>query len=153
MEFLIGPKKFDAPWKDLESQGWIAPAVCTEIRVPMPRDRRLEYASAEKRQQYRVAATNPSKLLALQALLDRHRDDRVLVIGQYLDQLDEVAALLGAPLITGKTPSREREKRMREELSGAGFSAAASAPSSDVVDMRSPSPIPIRFNCIGFLFV
>jgi DNA excision repair protein ERCC-3 len=107
---LIGPKKFDAPWKDLESQGWIAPAVCTEVRVPMPRDRRLEYASAEKRQQYRVAATSPSKLLAMQALLERHRDDRVLVIGQYLDQLDEVAALLDAPLITGKTPSREREK-------------------------------------------
>ena len=107
---LIGPKKFDAPWKDLESQGWIAPAVCTEVRVPMPRDRRLEYASAEKRQQYRVAATSPSKLLAMQALLERHRNDRVLVIGQYLDQLDEVAALLKAPLITGKTPSREREK-------------------------------------------
>ena len=107
---LIGPKKFDAPWKDLESQGWIAPAVCTEVRVPMPRERRLEYAGAEKRQQYRVAATSPTKLLALQALLERHRDDRVLVIGQYLDQLDEVARLLDAPLITGKTPNREREK-------------------------------------------
>ena len=106
---LIGPKKFDAPWKDLESQGWIAPAVCSEVRVPMPRELRFEYAGAERRQQYRVAATNPTKLLALQALLERHRDDRVLVIGQYLDQLDEVAALLGAPLITGKTPSRERE--------------------------------------------
>jgi DNA excision repair protein ERCC-3 len=107
---LIGPKKYDAPWKDLESQGWIAPAVCTEVRVPMSRERRLEYASAEKRQQYRVAATNPTKLLAMQALLERHRDDRVLVIGQYLDQLDEVATVLGAPLLTGKTPSREREK-------------------------------------------
>jgi len=107
---LIGPKKFDAPWKDLEEQGWIAPAVCTEVRVPMSRERRLEYASAEKRQQYRVAATNPTKLLAMRALLEQHTGDRILVIGQYLDQLDEVAALLGAPLITGKTPSREREK-------------------------------------------
>src|SRR6478609_4266589 len=93
---LIGPKKFDAPWKELESQGWIAPAVCTEVRVPMPHERRMEYASAEKRQQYRVAATSPTKLLAMQALLARHPGDRVLVIGQYLDQLDEVADLLHA---------------------------------------------------------
>jgi DNA excision repair protein ERCC-3 len=107
---LIGPKKFDAPWKDLEAQGWIAPAICTEVRVPMSQERRLEYASAEKRQQYRVAATNPTKLLAMRALLERHRGDRVLVIGQYLDQLDEVAGLLDAPLITGKTANREREK-------------------------------------------
>jgi DNA excision repair protein ERCC-3 len=107
---LIGPKKFDAPWKELESQGWIAPAVCTEVRVPMSPETRMEYASAEKRQQYRVAATSRTKLLAMQALLERHRDDRVLVIGMYLDQLDEVAALLGAPIITGKTAAREREK-------------------------------------------
>jgi DNA excision repair protein ERCC-3 len=107
---LIGPKKFDAPWKDLESQGWIAPALCTEVRVPMPAEQRMEYASAEKRQQYRIAATSPTKLLAMQALLERHPDDRVLVIGQYLDQLDEVAELLKAPLITGKTANREREK-------------------------------------------
>jgi DNA excision repair protein ERCC-3 len=107
---LIGPKKFDAPWKDLESQGWIAPALCTEVRVPMPPEQRMEYASAEKRQQYRIAATSPTKLLAMQALLARHPDDRVLVIGQYLDQLDEVAELLKAPLITGKTANREREK-------------------------------------------
>ena len=107
---LIGPKRFDAPWKDLESQGWIAPAICTEVRVPMPRDLRLEYAAADRRQQYRIAATSPNKLLAMQALLERHQRDRVLVIGQYLDQLDEVARLVGAPLITGKTPAREREK-------------------------------------------
>jgi DNA excision repair protein ERCC-3 len=107
---LIGPKKFDSPWKELEQQGWIAPAVCTEIRVPMTRDRRMEYSGAEQREKYRIAATNPTKLLALGALLERHQDDRVLVIGQYLDQLDEVAGFLNAPLITGKTPNREREK-------------------------------------------
>src|SRR3712207_3916935 len=106
---LIGPKKFDAPWKELEGEGWIAPAVCTAVRVPMPRELRLEYASAERRQQYRLAATSPTKLAALQHLLERHRDDRVLVIGQYLDQLDQVAELLDAPIITGKTPARERE--------------------------------------------
>ena len=107
---LIGPKKYDAPWKDLEEQGWIAPAICTEVRVPMTDGRRMEYAMAERRQQYRIAATNPNKLLAMQALLTRHRDDRILIIGQYLDQLDEVADWLKAPLITGKTAQREREK-------------------------------------------
>ena len=106
---LIGPKRFDAPWKDLERQGWIAPAECTEVRVPMPRELRMAYASAERREQYRIAATNLVKLPALQGLLERHKGDRVLVIGTYLDQLDEVASRLKAPLITGKTPSRDRE--------------------------------------------
>jgi DNA excision repair protein ERCC-3 len=106
---LIGPKKYDAPWKDLEQQGWIAPAVCTEVRVPMPRDVRLAYASAEKREQYRVAATNPTKLQALQGLLERHPRDRVLIIGTYLNQLEEVSRVLEAPLITGKTPTPRRE--------------------------------------------
>jgi DNA excision repair protein ERCC-3 len=117
---LIGPKKFDSPWKELEQQGWIAPAVCTEIRVPMTRDRRLEYSGAEQREKYRIAATNPTKLLALGALLERHPDDRVLVIGQYLDQLDEVADFLKAPLITGKTPNQEREK-LYESFRGGGI--------------------------------
>ena len=107
---LIGPKRFDAPWKDLETQGWIAPAVCTEIRVPLPADLRMEYAAAERRQQYRVAATNPLKLMAMQGLLERHRDDLVLVIGQYLDQVEAVAKLLDAPLITGKTPNLQRDQ-------------------------------------------
>jgi len=106
---LIGPKKFDIPWKDLEQRGWIAPAVCTEVRVPMPRELRLEYAGAERRQQYRVAATNPAKLAALQGLLERHGQDRVLIIGQYLDQVATVAQQLGAPLITGATPVQQRE--------------------------------------------
>jgi DNA excision repair protein ERCC-3 len=107
---LIGPKKFDAPWKDLESQGWIAPAVCTEVRVPVPRELRFAYAAAERREQYRLAATNPVKLDALQGLLARHLDDHVLVIGTYLDQLKQVAALLQAPLITGKTANRQRDQ-------------------------------------------
>lgn len=107
---LIGPKRFDAPWKELETQGWIAPAVCTEIRVPMPADLRLDYAAAERRQQYRVAATNPVKLAAMQGLLERHHDDRVLVIGQYLDQLETVAGLLRAPLVAGKTPTARRDE-------------------------------------------
>ncbi|MCC7372023.1 MAG: DEAD/DEAH box helicase [Chloroflexi bacterium] len=115
---LIGPKKFDAPWKDLEAQGWIAPAVCTEVRVPMSRGLRMEYASAETRQQYRVAATNPDKLLAMLHLLERHRKDHVLIIGQYLDQLETVSDVLKAPIITGKTPNRAREKLYDQFRSG-----------------------------------
>lgn len=107
---LIGPKRFDAPWRELEAQGWIAPATCTEVRVAMPPDLRMEYAVAESADRYRIAATNPNKMPVVHSLLKRHAGDRVLVIGQYLDQLDEVARQLGAPLVTGKTPAVEREK-------------------------------------------
>ncbi|HYW25428.1 MAG TPA: DNA repair helicase XPB [Terriglobales bacterium] len=107
---LIGPKRYDAPWRDLESQGWIAPAVCTEVRVAMPPQLRMTYAVAESRERYRIAACNPAKLPLMEALCARHRADRVLVIGQYLDQLDGMAERLGAPLITGKTATAERER-------------------------------------------
>jgi DNA excision repair protein ERCC-3 len=107
---LIGPKRYDAPWRDLEAQGWIAPAVCTEVRVAMPSDLRMEYAVAEAKDRYRLAACSPAKLPVLDALCARHRDDRVLVIGQYLEQLDEIAARLDAPLITGRTPTADRER-------------------------------------------
>ena len=106
---LIGPKRFDTPWRDLEAQGWIAPAVCTEVRVGVPEYLRFEYATAEGQNRYRVAATNPAKMSVLRALLERHAGDRVLVIGQYLDQLQDVADGLGAPLITGQTPTATRE--------------------------------------------
>jgi DNA excision repair protein ERCC-3 len=107
---LIGPKRYDAPWRDLESQGWIAPAMCTEVRVAMSPDLRMTYAVAESRERYRIAACNPAKLPLMEALCAHHRDDRVLVIGQYLDQLDEMAERLGAPLITGRTATAEREQ-------------------------------------------
>lgn len=107
---LIGPKRYDAPWRDLEAQGWIAPAVCTEVRIGMASDLRMEYAVAEAKERYRVAATNPAKLPVLEALCARHLEDRVLVIGQYLEQLDEIEARLEAPLITGRTPTVERER-------------------------------------------
>jgi DNA excision repair protein ERCC-3 len=115
---LIGPKKYDVPWKDLEQQGWIATAECHEVRLRLVEERRLEYAIAEEREKYRIAAENPAKLPALDTLLAKHRDDQVLVIGQYLDQLDEVVARVPAPLITGKTPTLEREKLYEAFRSG-----------------------------------
>lgn len=107
---LIGPKKYDVPWRVLEKQGWIAEALCTEIRVPMDEEKRMEYALAEQRERYRVAATNPVKLYTVDRLLRKHEKDNVLIIGQYLDQLDELSKRYSAPIITGKTASRERDK-------------------------------------------
>jgi len=115
---LIGPKRYDAPWRSLEAQGWIAPAVCEEVRVAMTADQRMAYAVAEREDRYRVAATIPRKLELTVALCERHRSDRVLVIGQYLDQLKQLADTLGAPLITGATPARERERLYERFRSG-----------------------------------
>ncbi len=107
---LIGPKRYDAPWRDIEAQGWIAPARCTEVRVTLSADERMAYAMAEPEERYRVGATAPAKLAVVQAVVERHRHEPTLVIGQYLDQLDELAALLEAPIITGRTPTAERER-------------------------------------------
>jgi DNA excision repair protein ERCC-3 len=106
---LIGPKRYDVPWKDLERQGWIATARCTEIRIPLPAERRMQYAVADVRAKFRLASTNPLKRSLLRELIAEHRDDKVLVIGQYLDQLEEIASDTGAPIITGKTPQAERD--------------------------------------------
>lgn len=108
---LIGPKKYDVPWRVLEKQGFIASASCTEIRVPFRDDNlRLEYAVAEPRIKHKLAATNPAKLDVVKDLLEQHVDDQVLVIGQYLDQLDELSELADAPIITGRTPQTKREE-------------------------------------------
>jgi DNA excision repair protein ERCC-3 len=107
---LIGPKRFDAPWRDIEAQGWIAPASCTEVRVTLGDDERMAYAVAEPDDRYRVGASSPSKLAVVERLLARHAGEQSLVIGQFIDQLELLAARLDAPLITGKTPTRERER-------------------------------------------
>src|SRR5438445_7483344 len=107
---LIGPKKYDVPWRELERQGWIATAECHEIRVPLQEDQRLTYAIAEEREKYRLAAESPAKLTITRHLAQRHRDDQVLIIGQYIDQLKTLAAELEAPLLTGKTSNLQREK-------------------------------------------
>ncbi|TVQ98998.1 MAG: helicase [Deltaproteobacteria bacterium] len=116
---LIGPKKYDVPWRVLEKQGFVAEATCTEIRVPFRADEdRLAYATADQRQKYRLAATNEAKLGVVQRLADEHGEDRVLIIGQYLDQLGDLARLLQAPIITGETPQSERDVLYRQFRSG-----------------------------------
>lgn len=107
---LIGPKKFDVPWKDLERQGWIATARCHEVRINMSDALRMEYAVTPPRRKYAVSAQNPKKAAVVKALIAGHPDELVLVIGMYLDQLQMLAAELQCPLITGKTPVRERER-------------------------------------------
>jgi DNA excision repair protein ERCC-3 len=107
---LIGPKRYDAPWKDIESQGWIAPADCTEVRVTLTDAERMEYATAEPEDRYRVGATARTKLPVVRRLVQRHAGDQVLVIGAYLDQLATLGEELDAPVIQGSTTTRERER-------------------------------------------
>ena len=107
---LIGPKRYDAPWKDIESQGWIAPADCVEVRVTLPEGERLAYATAEPEERYRLASCTHAKVLVAEQLVEQHRGEPTLVIGQYLDQLDELAEHLGAPVIKGDTTVKERER-------------------------------------------
>jgi DNA excision repair protein ERCC-3 len=106
---LIGPKRFDVPWKEIEAQGYIAPAECIEVRVNLTETERLAYATAEPENRYRNCATTRTKRDVVEALVEKYVDDQVLVIGQYIDQLDELSEVLGAPLIKGETPIKERE--------------------------------------------
>ena len=107
---LIGPKRYDAPWKDIEAQGWIAPAECIEVRVTLPEGERLAYATAEPDERYRLAACTRGKTRLVERLVAQHPDEPTLVIGQYLDQLDEIGEALDAPVIKGDTPVKERER-------------------------------------------
>lgn len=115
---LIGPKRFDMPWKVLEQQNWIAEAECTEIRLPMPEQCRLAYATGEDEDRFRLASVNPAKKEALAGILQRHQGDSILVIGQYIDQLEEIASDTGAPIITGKTPYGMRDALYSQFRSG-----------------------------------
>ncbi|WP_025616579.1 DNA repair helicase XPB [Salinispora cortesiana] len=107
---LIGPKRYDAPWKDIEQQGWIAPAKCTEVRVTLTEAERMAYATAEAEERYRMAATTRTKLPVVKALLDRHPGEQTLVIGGYIDQLHQLGEYLDAPIVQGSTTNRERER-------------------------------------------
>lgn len=107
---LIGPKRYDAPWKDIEAQGWIAPAECVEVRVTLTDAERMSYAVTETEERYRAAATARTKLPVVKALVDRHRGEQVLVIGAYIDQLHQLGEFLDAPIVQGSTTNKERER-------------------------------------------
>ncbi len=107
---LIGPKRYDAPWRDIEAQGWIAPAECIEVRVSLTDDERMIYAMAEPEERYKMCATAASKRPVIRRLVEKHHGDQVLVIGAYLDQLEQLGADLDVPIIQGSTTNKEREK-------------------------------------------
>jgi DNA excision repair protein ERCC-3 len=106
---LIGPKKVDVPWKVLEGEGWIATAACTEIRLALPEELRMPYAVADARQKFRMASENPAKLTAVREILDRHPNEPTLIIGMYVEQIKQIAAELGIPVLTGTTAQRKRD--------------------------------------------
>jgi DNA excision repair protein ERCC-3 len=107
---LIGPKRFDVPWKEIEAQGYIAPAECIEVRVNLTEAERLSYATAEPEERYRYCATTRTKRNVVEKLVDLHSGEQILVIGQYIDQLDDLSETLGVPVIKGETPIKERER-------------------------------------------
>ena len=115
---LIGPKRFDAPWKEIEAQGFISPASCYEVRIDLPQQERLEYAASADDERYRLAATAPAKLGVVRELVAKHEGERILVIGQYLDLIDALALALNAPKLTGATPIDERERLYQEFRDG-----------------------------------
>ena len=115
---LIGPKRFDAPWKDIEAQGYIAPAECFEVRVELPDEERMEYAIADGDNRFRIAATAKAKIPLMKKILEKHAGEPTLIIGQYLDQIDEVSTLLAIPKLTGQTPVDEREQLYKDFRNG-----------------------------------
>ncbi len=115
---LIGPKRYDAPWKDIESQGWIAPADCTEVRVQLTEAERMVYATAEQSDKYRLAATTPTKTKVVRKIMEMHPDEPTLIIGAYIDQLEEIAEELDVPVIDGKTGNAKREKLYQQFRDG-----------------------------------
>jgi len=107
---LIGPKKYDVPWKELEAKSWIAEAKYVEIRIPMEEDLRLKYSVADDREKFRLASENPEKMRGIRAIIKKHANSHLLVIGQYINQLEEISKAFDIPLITGKTPLGERQE-------------------------------------------
>jgi DNA excision repair protein ERCC-3 len=136
---LIGPKRYDAPWKDIESQGWIAPADCVEVRVTLPEGERLAYATAEPEERYRLAACTASKTRLVEQLVAQHAGEPTLVIGQYLDQLDEIGDALDAPVIKGETPVKERERLFNAFRAGEERLLVVSKVANFSVDLPSAS--------------
>ena len=136
---LIGPKRFDAPWKDIEAQGYIAPAECFEVRVELPDEERMEYAIADGDARFRIAATAKAKIPLMKKILAKHAGEPTLIIGQYLDQIDEVAELLNIPRLTGQTPVDEREQLYKDFRSGKLTALVVSKVANFSVDLPEAS--------------
>lgn len=136
---LIGPKRYDAPWKDIEAQGYIAPAECIEVRVDLPRDERVAYAMAEDGDKYRLCSTSETKTGVVEQLVRRHAGEQTLVIGQYLDQLDELAERLDAPVIKGDTPVKERQRLFNEFREGTLTTLVVSKVANFSIDLPEAS--------------
>ena len=136
---LIGPKRYDVPWKTLERRGYIAEAICTEYRIPMPDSEELEYAHAMKREQFRIASENSKKIDMVKELISNHPDDAILVIGQYISQLKALTRSLGYPLITGQTKHEEREKLYAEFKRGSVRVLIVSKVANFAVDLPDAS--------------
>ena len=115
---LVGPKRYDVPWKELERDQWIATAECIEVRIDLPAAQEIDYAVATVREKHKIASMNPDKLPVVSQIIKRYPDDKILVIGQYLQQLDEIVKMLGCPIITGKTPTAERDRIYSEFREG-----------------------------------
>ncbi len=136
---LIGPKRYDAPWKDIEAQGYIAPAECVEVRVDLPRDERVAYAMADDGDKYRLCSTSETKTGVVEQLVRRHAGEQTLVIGQYLDQLDELAERLDAPVIKGDTPVKERQRLFTEFREGTITTLVVSKVANFSIDLPEAS--------------
>ena len=115
---LVGPKRYDVPWKELERDRWIATAECIEVRIDLPAYQEIDYAVAGTREKHKIASTNPDKLPVVRKIIEGHPEDKILVIGQYLQQLDEIVKELDCPIITGKTPTSERDRIYNEFREG-----------------------------------
>lgn len=136
---LIGPKRYDAPWKDIEAQGWIAPADCTEVRVQLSESERMVYATAEQSDKYRLAATTPAKNRVVKKLLAMHPEEPALIIGAYVDQLEEIAEELDVPVIDGKTSTTKREKLYQQFRDGEITTLAVSKVANFSIDLPGAS--------------
>lgn len=132
---LIGPKKYDVPWKELENKSWIAEAKCVEIRVPMDEELRLRYSISDDREKFRLASENPEKMSAIELILERYKDSHILIIGQYINQLETIAEKFKIPLITGKTPLGERQELYTAFRSGAIKSLVVSKVANFSIDL------------------
>ncbi len=136
---LIGPKRFDAPWKDIEAQGYIAPAKCFEIRVPLPDESRMQYAIADQDTRFRIAATADAKISIIKQILKKHESEPTLIIGQYLEQIDQVSSALNIPKLTGETPVAEREQLFQDFRTGKLTALVVSKVANFSVDLPEAS--------------